>query len=349
MSFAARAGAYMVLAAAVLAAACSRPGDAVHQREFYAFGTLISMSVYGVERDLAERAVAAAKEDFAYMHDTWHPWEPGPLGRVNQLLPLEANFSLPPSLMPVLQQATALSHQSGGLFNPAIGNLVALWGFSEDALATRAPPEEKAIADLVAKAPSMDDLVMEGMTLRSVNPAVRLDFGAFAKGYGIDRVVERLKELGVANAIVNAGGDLRAIGAKGEQPWRVGIRHPRGGGVLASLAMRGDESVVTSGDYERFFEHEGKRYHHILDPRTGYPARGLTSVTVVHESAAAADAAATALFVAGPDGWAAVAKAMGVTQAMVVDEAGVVRITEALAERIHFETEPPAVQVEKGL
>ncbi len=182
--------------------------------------------------------------------------------------------------------------------------------------------------------------------LRSVNPAVQLDFGAYLKGYGVDRAMEALIELGIAHAIINAGGDLRAIGRRPERPWRVGIRDPRGPGVMASLEIEGDECVFTSGDYERYFDYEGVRYHHILDPRSGSSARGTMSVTVVHNNGAEADAAATALFIAGPDGWRETAQAMGIEHVMLVDEAGKVYVTPTLAARLTFEAaQPPTLEV----
>jgi thiamine biosynthesis lipoprotein len=147
--------------------------------------------------------------------------------------------------------------------------------------------------------------------------------------------------MGVDDAIVNAGGDLRAIGTHGDRPWRIGIRHPRADGVIASVELGRDESVFTSGDYERYFLFRGKRYHHILDPRTGYPARGTASVTVISRDPGAADAAATALVVAGPDEWQAIAWSMGIRNVMLIDHQGRAHVTPSMAKRIRFEVEPP--------
>ncbi len=338
-----------VLAMSLWLVSCNRQREQVYQEEFFAFGTLVSVSLYGVDKDLAGKAVAAINEDFNYMHRTWQPWEAGPLARVNQLLALQGTFSVPPSVRPLTLQARELSRASGGLFNPAIGRLIKLWGFSQEPPPSGPPPDPKAIAALVAAKPSMDDLAIDGVEMRAINPAVALDFGAYAKGYGVDRAIEHLRELGVENAIVNAGGDLRAIGSKGGRPWRIGIRNPRGEGILASVNVTGDESVFTSGDYERFYEYQGKRYHHIIDPRTGYPARGVSSVTVIHSNAAVADAAATALFIAGVKDWPAVAKAMGVNQVMLVDAQGRIYMSKAMVPRIHFEATPaPAVTVSEA-
>ncbi len=324
--------------------ACQSPPQ-VSRHEFMAFGTLVSLSFYGLDEEAASRATAAAMEDFRYMHFAWHPYEPGPLGRVNGLLPLQGWFTYPPSLRPLLLRARELSRASGGLFNPAMGELVMLWGFHEDPRPEGPPPDPEAVVAWVAAAPSLEDVELRGLEMRSRNPRLRLDFGGFAKGYGVDRVIEHLRELGVENAIVNAGGDLRAIGSKGGEPWAVGIRDPRGPGVLARITVSGDESVFTSGDYERFFEYDGRRYHHILDPRSGYPARGLASVTVVASEGALADAAATALMVAGPEAWPRVARAMGVDQVMVVEEGGGIQLTPAMVRRLQWEKPVPEPRV----
>jgi len=145
-----------------------------------------------------------------------------------------------------------------------------------------------------------------------------------------------LQSQGIANAVINAGGDLRVIGQHGERPWRIGIRHPRRDGVIAWIDAKTDESIFTSGDYERFYIHDDKRYHHILDPRTGYPAAGATSVTVIHVDAGLADAAATALFVAGPDRWHEIAHAMGVKYVMLIDAEGRIHMNPAMQKRVHL-------------
>lgn len=321
----------------------------IHKQDFYAFGTLVSMSLYGVDEALAQKAFATAIDDFNFMHEAWHPWQAGSLGRVNSLLPQNGQFSLAPSIKPLIQQSTQYFIASDGMFNPAIGGLIKLWGFSQVEMPTQ-PPDRNAIQALVAKAPKMTDLEVQGFSLKTKNTAVLLDFGGFAKGYGIDRVIEHLRELGVQNAVLNAGGDIRAIGSKGGKPWNIGIRHPRHAGVIASIEVMGDETVLTSGDYERYFIHNGERYHHIIDPRTGYPAKGVTSVTVVSPEAALADAAATALMVAGLDDWRRIATKMGVKQVMLIASNGDVHITPELKKRMRFEVQPlPKIIESPGL
>jgi len=317
--------------------ACERKPIAYHE-QLLVFGTVVDVKLWGVEEAQGRQAVTRLADDFAYMHNAWHAWHPGPLGRVNQLLASNESFTMPPSILPLIQRGSELSRRSDGLFNPAIGKLTALWGFASDDPPKGPPPSAKAIRAILDQEPSMEDIHLNGLTMQSSNPALKLDFGAFAKGYAVDHAIDVLRELGINNAVVNAGGDLRAIGRHGDRPWRVGIRHPREAGILASVEVENDESIFTSGDYERYFDWQGTRYDHIIDPRSGYPAQGLSSVTVFARQADLADAAATALFVAGPaeKDWLPVARAMGVTGVMLVDDDGRVQLTPGIRDRIYF-------------
>ncbi|MEJ2576451.1 MAG: FAD:protein FMN transferase [Gammaproteobacteria bacterium] len=314
---------------------CDR-ADPVFNSRFLAFGTLMDLSIIGVGRARAEAVSDAIEQDFVYMHQAWHAWDPGPLVRVNSLLAGGEWFAAPPSVLPLLLRSRELAEASGHLFDPAIGRLVDLWGFHADEAECHRPPDAEAIAALVAQNPRMSDIEVDGFRLRSSNPAVQLDFGAVGKGFGIDMAIDRLRELGIDNAIVNAGGDLRAIGSRDGHPWRIAIRSPSGGGVFGFIEVMGDESVFTSGNYERNFRWQGELYHHIIDPRTGYPARGAASVTVIHSDATTADAAATALFVAGPYGWPETARRMGIKYVLLVDENGVVHMNPAMQQRVQL-------------
>lgn len=336
---------------AILLGACQpmQQEAPVYEYTIIAFGTLIDVSITGVDKASAEKAFETLEWDFNYMHGTWHAWRPSALSRINGLLPSKLDFSIAPSILPLITRADELAASSDNLFNPAIGKLIALWGFHNDEPTTHSPPDAEAIAALLAANPRMSDVHVKGIEIRGDNDAVQLDFGAFAKGFGVDVAIAHLRELGIENAIINAGGDLRAIGQRGTRPWRIGIRQPLGDGVLASLETQADESVFTSGDYERWFEYEGQRYHHILDPRTGYPAAGTRSVTVIHTEAALADAAATALFVAGPKDWWRIAKRMGLRYVLLVADDGTLHITPAMATRVDFGDNKPELMISAPL
>jgi thiamine biosynthesis lipoprotein len=312
-----------------------RDADPVYNTRFLAFGTLMDLSIIGVEKGEAERANRLLEQDFAFMHRAWHAWDPGPMGRVNQLLAKDGAFAAPPSILPLLRKSRELAERSDNLFNPAVGHLVDLWGFHTDSPECRPPPDSRDIEALVKANPRLSDIQVDGLMMRSSNPTVKLDFGAIGKGYGIDLAIAHLKELGIRNAIINAGGDLRAIGDRSGRPWRIAVRSPTGG-VFAILKVAGDESVFTSGDYERNFIYEGRTYHHIIDPRTGWPADGARSVTVVHSDATTADAAATAIFVAGPERWHEIAENMGIGYVLLLDAEGTAHMNPAMAERVEL-------------
>lgn len=310
------------------------------------FGTLIDISFWGVPRNQADAVLQEVEKDLKFMNYAWHAWQPGPMSRINKLLQTTAPFSANPSVLGPIVKARELAIASDQLFNPAIGKLIALWGFHSDDLPQGPPPPDAKIKALVADNPRMDDISIDGVRMQSRNPYVQLDLGGVAKGYGIEQIMGLLKKRGIDNAIVNAGGDLKAIGRHGDRPWRVGIRDPRKKqAALATLDANDGESVFTSGDYERFYIYKGKRYHHIIDPRTGYPARGSRSVTVVCPNATTADAAATALFVAGPKDWQRIARQMGIRSVLLIDDQGRIHITPEMQARVHFSEDPAKLQI----
>ena len=329
-------------------AACDRT-DPVFNSRFLAFGTLMDLSIIGARREHAQFISEAIAKDFEYMHQAWHAWEPGPVTRTNRLLKDGLTFAAPPSVLPLIARSKDWAEASENLFNPAIGRLVHLWGFHTDSPECKAPPDEAEISRLVALNPRMSDIVIDGFRLRSENPAVQLDFGGFGKGYGIDMAVQRLREFGIRDAIVKAGGDLRAIGSRDGHPWRVAIRNPSGGGVFGFVDIQGDESVFTSGNYERNYTWENKLFHHIIDPRSGHPATDTASVTVIHTDAATADAAATALFVAGPSDWHRIATRMGIEYVLLVDAEGKIHMNPRMHARVQLIRQDGTIIVSKPL
>ncbi|MGB5261060.1 MAG: FAD:protein FMN transferase [Gammaproteobacteria bacterium] len=318
----------------LLASGCTQQAGPVFHDQVLAFGTVIDITIDGVEPELAEEVSAELEQLFLGWHRDWHAWEPGPLTEMNAALANGRTFEVDPAILPLIVEANRLSTLSKGLFNPVIGRLLALWGFQGTPLPEGSLPDPEAIEAWLAQAPGVADITVDDNRISSRNPSAAYDLGGFAKGYAIDRCIEHLRGRGIENAIVNTGGDLRAIGTRSDRRWRIGIRHPRKDALIASIDTDGDDSVFTSGDYERLFTLGEVRYHHILDPRSGYPASGSSAVTVVHDNAAIADAAATALFVAGPDEWQDIARRMNIERVMLVDRKGVIHMTPAMRDGI---------------
>lgn len=322
----------------LLLACQQKPSLIESHASILAFGTFIEITLVNVKPEDQDRVIESIEKELEYYNRAFHPWKPGPTGRTNQLLEMTGEFTSNPSLIPLIEKSKRYSILSKGLFNPAIGKLVKLWGYHDELPPEGGPiPSQDEIRAILDQKPSMQDINFKGVRVTNSNPVNKLDFGGIAKGHAVDLILKHMQEMGVENAIVNTGGDLKVIGQRGDRPWRIGIRDPRGNGVIASLDAGHNEAVFTSGDYERFYKLAGKRYHHILDPRTGYPAQNSQSVTVIHNDGALADAAATALFVAGPEEWLDIASSMNITQAMLIDRNGRIHITRRLANRVEFE------------
>ena len=291
-----------------------------------------------VELLLAADAPRAASQEvmagLCTMNARWNAWKPGDIDDLNAALRAGRPHVTTPALIEMIRSATVLERQSSGHFNPAIGGLVAAWGFHDDVMRPGKRPQPGTLQRWTERRPSLASLDIRGLTVRGRGRGVQLDFGAYAKGIALDWALDRLALSGVRDGLLNLGGNLAAMGAAGERPWRVGIRHPHRPGLAASLTLRGQEAVVTSGTYERWRLLDGQRCTHILDPASGQPANGLDSVTVVHRCAAHADAAATALLVAGPARWQAVAQRMGADEVLVIDRSGRQVATPWLAARL---------------
>lgn len=327
---------------------CSNPAE-ITSSQFLAFGTLTEIQVATADTDKARSAIRLIEADFQKMHDDWHAWKTGPLTHTNDALAAGDSFTVPESVLELVRQSMPLAAASDNLFNPAIGRLIALWGFHGSDPADQRPPDPQAIEALVKLNPKLSGLKIEGDTITPENTSINLDFGAIGKGYGIDKTMQHLVELGIENAIINSGGDLKAMGSKNGKPWRIAVRHQSGQGILGYLDSQGSESYFTSGDYERKFIWQNRKYHHIIDPRTGYPAQGTRSVTVIHEQAVVADAAATALFVAGPGDWYRIARKMGIKYALLVDEAGRLHMNPKMRNRLQLSNDDHVIVLSESL
>ncbi len=317
----------------LLLCSCGSADRHLHHVRFYAMGTMVEVLLWEPDDEKARTAQELIRRELIAWGQRWDPWLPGSdLNRLNLSLQAPSAVPVGAPLLGLIRSSLDYYHNSQGLFHPALGALVREWGFHEGELTGQFPSAAR-LEDFVGRLAQLDGVSIEGNLLRG-GEGLQFDFGGFAKGYAIDLLLRQLRSQGVENAVLNVGGDLRAIGQRGTRPWNIGIRHPRTQGVVASVSIERDESVFTSGDYERFFIHRGQRYHHILDPRTGWPARGFISVTVIQQQAKTADAAATALFVAGPAQWRQVAGRMGIDQALLIEENGSIHVTERMRRRI---------------
>lgn len=331
----------IVLAILVYLVVVRVPPEHFHRQQYFAMGTLVDITVRDSDRDKASAAMSAVGQQLNQFGLDWHPSKGDKLARVNKQIAETGVAWVPSEMEALFVRAQDISKRSGGLFDPAIGALVALWGFGSEDRVLSQPPPKLAISERVNALKPFWALEFANGSLYA--PYItQLDFGAFAKGYSVDLSIDTLKVAGIKHAIVNAGGDLRVIGQHSLRKWSIGIRHPRKEGqvAFAEIKLADGEAAFTSGDYERFFFHtqgvdgEPVRYHHILDSRTGYPSSGCMSATVITNNAALADAAATALCIAGEKRWEETMESLNTPLAMLVTPEGKLLMSEAMAERV---------------
>lgn len=291
-------------------------------------GTVVEISVHGADPGRLEAAVSAAFAEMARIERLMRPAGEG--SDVARLSAAPQGTEVAPETAEVIALGLQVAALSGGAFDMGLGRLKGLWGIESEA--PRVPAPEEVRQALTGTGP--DGLRLDGLRVEKATATLAVDLGAIAKGYAIDRAAEVLRKAGIDSAAINAGGDIRLIGGHSGRPWRIAIQHPRDADrQLATLELT-DVAVVTSGDYERFFELDGVRYHHIFDPRTGYPAGLCQSVTIVTPSAALADALSTAVFVLGPEAGLALLQHFPEAEGLIVAADGTPQMTPGLQGRL---------------
>lgn len=307
---------YLLLLFLPLLIACSRPEQGLLQLDGHTMGTTYSVQLLappqGVERARLHDAIEQVLKDIVDAMSTYEP--DSEISRFNRLA-AGSRQPLSPDFAAVMLQARHIHERTGGAFDPTLKPLVNLWGFGAEPR-VGPPPAEAEVAEVMAKV-GMDKLSLhrqQGTIVLSKSvPGLQLDLSAIAKGYAVDRVAERLQALGIRNLLVEIGGEIRALGRRGERAWRVAIEQPDAAGRVAAHAFElRDQAVATSGDYRNFFQQQGRRYSHVIDPHSGQPVRRqIASATVVAPTAAEADALATACMVMGVEAALALAEREG--------------------------------------
>jgi thiamine biosynthesis lipoprotein len=329
-------------AAAVLAftlSACTRttPGPSAHllERTHQTMGTELRVTVWSADDTRAETAAAAVFREFDRLDAMMSVWKDGSdIVRLNAAAGEHA-VAVSPETREVLHIAYQISEQTGGTFDVTFGALSGLWKFDYQDK-DNSIPDRKDIASRLPLVNYRDVVVDDAAgTAMLRRKGMRVNLGGIGKGYAVDRAVDILRRSGLRDFMIQAGGDMYVAGARGDRPWRLGIRDPRGPAdrIFASLDLS-DGTFSTSGDYERFFIRDGVRYHHIIDLRVGEPARLCRSVTLVTDRAVVADALAKGVFILGPDaGMALIERTPGV-QGVIVSAKNEVSISSGLRKRL---------------
>jgi thiamine biosynthesis lipoprotein len=325
----------LLTAALLVIAACSSDRPENFEQRYLAMATWVDVAIDRPRNELPTDLSARIESTLQSYARDYYAWGDGELGRLNEALSEGRNITVSAELAALLTRARELSRIGGGHFDPSVASLVELWGFHSESAQAQVPSAAQINAIRLAN-PGMSALEIDGLSVGSALPGLKLDLGGIAKGHIVDQLVELLNRAGIDAAMVNAGGDLRVLGRRSDRPWRIGIQAPRSDGLLGVIELQNGEAAFTSGDYERYFESGQERQHHLLDPSTGRPAQHSQAVTVLAADGTTADAAATALFVAGPSDWPEVARALGIRHVLRVDASGRIEVTPAMRDRLQI-------------
>ncbi|MEE8410728.1 MAG: FAD:protein FMN transferase [Myxococcota bacterium] len=327
-----------VLAVAVAIAGCDTkpavlpPSDEVTARRQDHMSTYVTISVAAPESPKVLAAIDAAFSEIKRLEALVSEWRPtSEISKVNDAAGRSA-VKVSFELFGVIETANEVARASRGAFDITVAAFSGLWDFHS--LKPELPTDAEVAKRLELIGYRRVRLDAKTYTVELEKRGMRIGLGGIAKGHAVDGASRVLEEHGFVNHLIVAGGDLYASGRKASRKWNIGVRSPDGQGIYATLEVE-NEGVATSGNYERFFIHGGKRYHHILNPETGHPARGVSSATIIAKNATLADAYATAVFVRGMrDGLALAADRPGVEALLFDDETFTAHATPAMDARL---------------
>ncbi len=316
-----------VLTSVLLLLAGVQDGGHVHY-EGIAMGSSLEIEVFGADQSVCEHAVEAAKAEIERLDRMMTDWKPeSPLMDVNRAAGLKP-VHVPPEIFFIVKRSIQMSELTRGTFDITFAGAGKLWNWrAADPTVPDPDTVKAALANVGWKGIQLD---AKEQTVFLSKPGMKIGLGGIVPGYAADLAMGKIRDLGIRDACVNMSGDLLVVGKKNGAAWNVAITHPRKKGETLAVLPVSNAAVSTSGDYERFFIKDGKRYCHIIDPRTGYPADLCQSVTIIAPNVAFADALAKGVFILGPvEGMALVEKLEGV-QALVVAADGTVTLSKGL-------------------
>jgi len=317
-------------------------GEKEYSKVEFLMDTVVEIKVYHRNKIEAQKAIDSAMEEMRRVEEKMSCFLPGSevsminkealLKREKGSLLAEGRISVSDELFSLLKESVRLSELTKGCFDITIYPLWKLWKFEGES--AEVPDKEKIEKKL--QLVNYKNIIIENGKINFAKRGMGIDLGGIAKGYAVDAAIRVLRKKNIKSAMVNAGGDIYVLGRKKGKPWRIGIRHPRRGEEILGIVEVEDKAIVTSGDYERFFFSEGKRYHHILNPRTGYPADECQSVTIVAKKATFADGLSTGIFVLGPREGMALIENLEEVEGVIVNKEGEVSVSSGLVSKIEY-------------
>lgn len=290
-------------------------------------GTRIAVELWSGDPLLAQHGIDSVIADMHRTDRLMSTYKPeSQLSQVNAHA-FERPVQVDADIIDVVEKSLGYSRLSDGIFDITYASV----GYLYDYRARQHPTDEQITVALQAIDYRQLQVDREARTIRFLRPGMRIDLGGFAKGWAVDRGVEILRGLGIEHAMVNAGGDTRLLGDRRGKPWIVGIRDPRRDGAVVARIPLADEAISTSGDYERYFEQDGVRHHHILVPGTGKSPSEVRSVTVIGPDATRTDGLTKPIFILGVERGMAFVRRVGDVEAVIVDREGQVYYSPGLA------------------
>jgi thiamine biosynthesis lipoprotein len=290
-------------------------------------GTVIEITLMVDDGEQANKAALQAFQEVKRIEQLMSPKiESGDVFRINQSSGKEW-VKVSKETLEVIKKAREISELTEGGFDITVGPLTELWRKARE---KKIPPSAEEVKEKLGLVNFKNIEVDKGGKVFLKKKGMAIDLGGIAKGYAVDRAFDVLRSLGHKNLIVNAGGDLRVGGRKNNEPWSIGIQNPRESKKILAKISVSNMAVATSGDYEKFFIYQGKRYHHIFNPKDGYPTEECQSVTIVCKNTMTADALATAVFVLGPEKGYALCQKLNGVQCLIVDREGKIILSPSL-------------------
>ena len=316
-----------------LLASCDSTESQLIRRTQFIMGTLVEITLSEDDTDKTQQAIDRAFDEMSRLENLMSTHLPdSEISRLNEQAG-KGYTRLSPDVLNVLQRAIVWGQQTGGAFDISIGPVVKLWRFEDEKPAVPSP----ALLRQAVEAVDYKNIHIDDVMGRLNKPGMALHLGAIAKGYAVDMAMVVLKNNGIQNAMVNAGGDLTVMGSRAlNKPWKIGLQHPRKPEEIIASFNLAEGSVATSGDYQRYFLHDKKRYHHILNPDNGKPARELISATVITTKTMDADALATAVFVMGAEKGMQLIESLTGAEAMLILESGEAVLSKNLKSESSF-------------
>ncbi len=305
----------------------------VSKRAQMHMGTLVTITAVASDKRVGDRAVQAAFDEIKRLEGGISTWRSdSELSRVNAAA---GRYPVPVSreTLELVARSIEIAQLTNGGFNIALGPAIEAWSVIE----RQRIPDERELQQLK---PLLDwtriQVDKEAQTIYLPQQGMQIDVGGIGKGYAADRAVVEMKRVGVIGGVVALSGDIKTFGILPDRRgFPVGIKHPRREEELIAMIDLNDEAVSTAGDYERFFERDGVRYHHILDPQTLRPARGCQSVTVIAKEGTMADGLDTGIFVLGPEQGMALVERLPGVEAIIIDQEGKITVSSGLRGRLH--------------